>query len=132
MLGNINGIVESFYKADNIKAQQNMAGAKSSGFSDYLDYALLNGRTGLFGENNLYAGYPYSSPLSGSLWQGVVLDALRRGLKKESEEETKVQQEDEPIQAEAKKKPDWARIRVIRHYQSPVAREGVENPGILI
>ena len=48
MVGNVNGIVESMYAAENARTQQSAASGKTGNFSGYLDAALLNYRTGLF------------------------------------------------------------------------------------
>lgn len=133
MVGNVNQIVESMHMADNIRNQQNTAGGKTGNFSDYLDSALLNYRTGLL-TGGLNSGYSYLNALSGSAWQTVVLEALRDELKKKESGETKKSLEDaeetESLASE-KKKPDWAKIRVIEHYKSP-REEPAEKKGILI
>ncbi len=133
MVGNVNHIVESMYAADNIKNQQSTANGKTGNFSDYLDLALSNYRTGLL-TGGLNSGYSYLNGLSGSTWQTVVLEALRDELKKNQTKETKeTQQENEEASslASAGKKPDWAKIRVIEHYKSP-KEELIKEKGILV
>ena len=134
MVGNVNHIVESMSAADNIRNQQSTANGKTGNFSDYLDSALLNYRTGLL-TGGLNSGYSYLNALSGSTWQTLVLEALRDELKKkESDQTEKTQQdsEDTKSQASTKKKPDWAKIRVIEHYKSPREEELVRQKGILV
>lgn len=134
MVGNVNHIVESMYAADNIRNQQSTANGKAGNFSDYLDSALLNYRTGLL-TGGLNSGYSYLNALSGSTWQTLALAALRDELKKkESDKTEKTQQdsEDTKSQAAAKKKPDWAKIRVIEHYKSPKEEELIRQKGILV
>ena len=41
MVGNVNGIVESMYAAENARTQQSAASGKTGNFSGYLDAALL-------------------------------------------------------------------------------------------
>lgn len=132
MVGNVSGIVESYFAADHAKSQQNTAASQTgSRFSDYLDYALLNSRTGLLFGNGLDSGYSYMNGLSNSMWQSMVLKALKEGLKKDSDaEDTDTSSQEDTAKAEAKKKPDWATIRVISRYQSPMAQTA--EKGMLI
>lgn len=134
MVGNVNHIVESMSAADNIRNQQSTANGKAGNFSDYLDSALLNYRTGLL-TGGLNSGYSYLNALSGSTWQTFVLEALRDELKKkESDKTEKTQQdsEDTKSQTSTKKKTDWAKIRVIEHYKSPKEEELIKQKGILV
>lgn len=134
MVGNVNHIVESMSAADNIRNQQSTANGKAGNFSDYLDSALLNYRTGLL-TGGLNSGYSYLNALSGSTWQTFVLEALRDELKKKESdktEKTRQDSEDTKSQASAKKKPDWAKIRVIEHYKSPKEEELIKQKGILV
>lgn len=129
----MNHIVESMTAADNIRNQQSTANGKTGNFSDYLDFALSNYQTGLL-TGGLNAGYSYMNALSGSAWQTVVLEALRDELKKKDSDETKENRQEEKESeslASAKKKSDWARIRVIEHYKSP-REEQKEKVGILV
>ncbi len=134
MVGNVNGIVESMFAAENARNQQSTANGKSGNFSSYLNSALLNYQTGLL-TGGLNSGYSYMNALTGSAWQNVVLEALRDGLKKNRQTDEK---EDNAKEAEAssngvqKKKSNWATIRVIRHYQSPVLEEENAKKGILV
>ena len=123
MVGNVGGIVESMYAADNVKNQQHMAGSRTGSFSDYLDYALLNGRTGLL-SGGLGFGSSYLNPLAGSSWQTLVLGALRDELKKKADEQKSESAQEEGVSQVRKKKPDWATIRVVEHYKAPVAESG--------
>lgn len=134
MVGNVNHIVESMFAADNIKNQQSTANGKTGNFSDYLDSALLNYRTGLL-TGGLNSGYSYLNALSGSTWQTVVLEALRDELKKKEAAETKDDRrdtEEAKSSASEKKKPDWAKIRVIEYYKSPREEELTRHKGILV
>ena len=134
MVGNVNSIVESMSMADNIRNQQSTANGKTGNFSDYLDSALLNYRTGLL-TGGLNSGYSYLNALSGSTWQTVVLEALRDELKKKESdqtEKTKQDGEDTKSQSETKKKTDWARIRVIEYYKSPKEEATMKQKGILV
>lgn len=134
MVGNVNHIVESMFAADNIKNQQSTASGKTGNFSDYLDSALLNYRTGLL-TGGLNSGYSYLNALSGSTWQTVVLEALRDELKKKEAAETEDDRrdtEEAKSSASEKKKPDWAKIRVIEHYKSPREEELARHKGILV
>ena len=136
MVGNVNNIVESMYAADNARSYRQAAAASNTEtFSDYLDLALLNGRTGLL-TGGLSSDYSYRSILSGSIWQTAVLEALRDGLKKNgTEADTKggqAQGEATAARLSEEKKTDWARIRVIRRYQVPVETAMEEKKGILV
>lgn len=134
MVGNVNQIVESMFAADNIRNRQSTVGGKTNNFSGYLDSALLNYRTGLL-TGGLNSGYSYLNALTGSSWQTLVLEALRDELKKkESDQAEKTEQDskDAKSQASVKKKPDWAKIRVIEHYKSPGEEELIRQKGILI
>ena len=134
MVGNVNSIVETMSMADNIRNQQSDANGKTGNFSDYLDSALLNYRTGLL-TGGLNSGYSYLNALSGSTWQTVVLEALRDELKKKESdqtEKTKQDSEDTKSQSETKKKTDWARIRVIEYYKSPKEEAMMKQKGILV
>lgn len=133
MVGNVNHIVESMHAADNIRNQQSAANAKNGNFSNYLESALLNYRTGIL-TGGFNSGYSCLNALSGSSWQTVVLEALRDELKKKQTEEKKDDsQKDEETSAlaQAKKKPDWAKIRVIERYKSP-KDELSEKTGVLV
>lgn len=139
MTGNVNSIVESMFAANSLKNQQNTVSQKNkSSFSDYLNYALLNSQSGaLFGSvSGTGLSYPYTSPLSGSVWQAFALKALADGLNKNNQPASIASengQEQDPQAAGAKtKKPDWAKIRVVRYYQAPQAAEKQNNPGILV
>lgn len=134
MVGNVSGMVESYFAADNARSHQTTAASQTnSRFSDYLNYALLNSRTGsLFGTGQEF-GYSYMNGLSNSLWQGMVLKALKEELQKDSDTkgtETSSQEDAKSTKAEAKKKPDWASMRVINRYKSPMAQEAAK--GMLI
>ena len=134
MVGNVNGIVESLYAADNVRTQQAATNSKSDNFSNYLNLALSNYQTGLL-TGGLGSGYSYLNQLTGSTWQTAVLEALKEGFKKEqkSEDTSSGGQEEEGGANLAKqKKPDWATIRVIRHYQPPVMDENVKKQGVLV
>ena len=135
MIGHVNGIVESLAAADNVKSSQNTANTNAGKFSDYLDSALLNYRTGLLTGSGM-SNYSYLNALSGTAWQSVVLKALKDELKKElnSDESESTVQEDESAAPNAvkKKKPDWATIRVIQHYKSPRMEENAESKGVLV
>ena len=134
MVGNVNHIVESMFAADNIKNQQSTASGKTGNFSDYLDSALLNYRTGLL-TGGLNSGYSYLNALSGSTWQTVVLEALRDELKKKESAETEDDRrdtEEAKSSASEKKKPDWATIRVINRYKSPTEEAVGKEKGMLI
>lgn len=140
MIGNVNGIVDSMFAADNLKNRQNAADAKAgSSFSDYLNYALLNARSGsLFGDGiGMGSNYPYMNAMSGSIWQTFALKALIDGMQKNSQttasESAQGQQENGGASAKAAEaKPDWAKIRVIRHYQSPIPNQNPANRGVLV
>lgn len=126
MVGNVNGIVESFYAADNVKSQQSTASGQNSDFSNYLNSALLNYRTGLLtgGLSDGLSNSLYFNTLTGSAWQGVVLKALKDELEKNNKsgdsESTKEDGENETALSAKTKKKDWAKIRVIEHYKSPM------------
>ena len=61
----------------------------------------------------------------------MVLKALKEGLKKDSDaEDADASSPEDTAKAEAKKKPDWATIRVISRYQSPMAQTA--EKGMLI
>ena len=111
MIGNVGSLVESMNAANNAKLHQNTA------------------------NTTLSSGYSYFNPISGSIWQTVVLEALRDELKKGKESEEKKGSDSEKdtfdTQAQKTKKEDWARIRVIRRYQSPVLEESKKG-GILL
>ncbi|MBO5372261.1 MAG: hypothetical protein J6A75_06035 [Lachnospiraceae bacterium] len=139
MVGNmsgLSGIVESMFAADKTVNRQNMSNTNTVNFSNYLDAALLNYRSGLLFGNGLGAGYSYLSALSGSTWQSVVVQALKEELKKEleSDEENNGEACDkEEIQKITKsKKPDWASIRVIQRYESPMKQEDLPCKGLLV
>lgn len=128
MVGNISGvgsIVESMYASDNIKMQQGTPKADNSSFSNYLDRMLLsNYQTGFLMGNGMSSSYSYLNALSGMSWQNLLVEALREELQKKSDEgETKnAESEDDTkgLKTAKKKKPDWATIRVIQHYKSPI------------
>ena len=124
MIGNINGIVESYYAADTAKSKQNASNGAAKGFSDYLDYALLMNRgNGLFSDG-LGIGSSYSNALSGNFFQSLALKALKESLKKESSgSENDAEEESETNEDVNGKKAEWARIRVIHHYKSPLLEE---------
>lgn len=134
MIGNVGSLVESMNAANNAKLHQNTANTTSENFKNYLNAALLNSQSGLF-SSGLSSGYSYFNPMSGSIWQTVVLEALRDELKKENESEEKKGADSEKesfgTQAQKTKKEDWARIRVIRRYQPPVLEESKKD-GILL
>lgn len=136
MVGNVSGIVESYFAADNAKSHQNTTAAQTnSRFSDYLDYALLNSRTGLLFGNGIDSGYSYTNALTGSIWQSMVLKALKEELKKDSETEDTDAALKEAAKSEKtaeKKKPDWATIRVINRYKSPMEEAVGKEKGMLI
>lgn len=123
MTGNVSGIVEAFFPTDRWNSQPRVATETAGKFSDYLDLALLNGRTGLFtGSMQAGTGYPFAQGLSGSIWQTLVLKALQDQLKKKEEAAGQTQQKDgdaEYARADVKKKPDWATIRVLERYRAP-------------
>ena len=140
MTGNVNNIVESMFAAEHARSRQNTANTKTtaktgSSFSDYLNYALLNSQAGaLFGTGSgIGLSYPYTNPLSGSFLQTYVLKALIDGIQKNSQstapQTAGTAQETDAAAQTAKKKPDWAKVRVIRHYQAPVTEE---KKGILV
>ncbi len=134
MIGNVGSLVESMNAANNAKLHQNTANTTSENFKNYLNAALLNSQSGLF-SSGLSSGYSYFNPISGSIWQTVVLEALRDELKKGKESEEKKGSDSEKdtfdTQAQKTKKEDCARIRVIRRYQSPVLEESKKG-GILL
>ena len=139
MVGNVGQLVESMNAANNAKLTQNTANTNSGNFKNYLDTALLNSRSGLLTNglfsSGLSSGYSYLNPLSGSVWQTAMLEALRDELKKgrssEDKESEDLQEESSDSQTQKTKKEDWARIRVIRRYQSPVLEEN-KKEGILL
>ena len=139
MVGNVGQLVESMNAANNAKLNQNTANTNSGNFKNYLDTALLNSRSGLLTNglfsSGLSSGYSYLNPLSGSVWQTAMLEALRDELKKgrssEDKESEDLQEESSDSQTQKTKKEDWARIRVIRRYQSPVLEEN-KKEGILL
>lgn len=127
MAGNVNGIVESFYAADNVKSQQSTARGQNGNFSDYLNLALSNYRTGLLTGglgSGLYNNSLYFNTLTGSAWQDVVLKALKDELKKNTKsddaESTAEDGENESVFSAKTAKKDWAKIRVIERYKSPM------------
>lgn len=130
MIGNVNGIVESMFASDRIRSSQNTANTKTgSAFSDYLEYALLNSRSGALFGNGVDA-------LPGSVWQTFALKALVDGLQKSKQGETasaadKTQENSNAV-AREEKKPDWAKIRVIHRYKAPMAQEKLQNRGVLV
>lgn len=134
MVGNVNNIVESMFAADNVRNQQSTANGKTDNFSGYLNSALLNYQTGLL-TGGLNSGYSYMNALTGSAWQNVVLEALRDGLKKSRQTESAEEESDQESGVssnEARKKSDWATIRVIRRYHAPVLEEENTKKGILV
>ena len=130
MVGNVGGIVESMYAADNVRNQQNAADAKAGSFSDYLDYALLSGRTGLLSGGTGF-GYSYLNPLASSSWQTLMLGALRDELKKKADGEKSGEDKEGEVSQPHRKKPNWATIRVVEHYKAPVA-DGAGGRGICV
>ena len=137
MVGNVNGIVESMYAAENARSQQGAASGKNGNFSNYLDAALLNYRTGLFTEGlgGSLSNSFYANALYGSTWQNTVLKALKEELEKKDESrETEEAEEDKKsgTAAYSKKKPDWAKIRVIQRYQAPLYEAKPEKNGIFL
>lgn len=138
MVGNVNSIVESMFSADNVRNQQSTAGKSTGNFSDYLDSLLLNSRAGLL-TGGLNADGSYLNGLlgsTGSIWQMAALKALRDELKKAQKTDETEASERENAALESKtasgKKTDWATIRVIRRYQSPVMEQDSKTPGILV
>lgn len=138
MTGNLSGvgsIVESMHTAENLRMQQNTANTKGSSFSDYLDMALLNNRTGLFTGSGINSCYPWYHTFSDYSWKNTIIKALRDELKKESDEEQKKVQSEgakESSSVSRKKKPDWAVVRVIERYQPPVVQTTSESEGLLV
>ena len=136
MIGNVNGIVDSVFAAENLRSRQNTVNTKNgNSFSDYLNYALLNAQSGaLFGSGNgISSGYAYMNPLSGSIWQTFALKALADGLQKTNPSPAQPaadgqrhENKNESVQT-AQQKPDWAKIRVIRYYQSPAEKTPVSR-----
>ena len=86
MVGNVNGIVESMYAAENARTQQSAASGKTGNFSGYLDAALLNYRTGLFtqGLGGGFGNALYMNALSGQTWQSIVLKARKTSWKRKN------------------------------------------------
>lgn len=135
MVGNVGQLVESMNAANNAKLHQNTSNSTSDIFKNYLDTALLNSRGGLFSDG-LGSGYSYLNPLSGSVWQTAMLEALRDELKKgrESEDEKSddLEEETSSPKAQKEKKEDWARIRVIRRYQAPMVEGNKSKKEIVV
>ena len=73
--------------------------------------------------------------LSGQTWQSIVLKALKDELEKKEQsghaEETDTQDR-EKSEVSAPKKPDWAKIRVIERYRSPLQEDTQNNKGIQV
>ena len=139
MIGNVNGIVDSMFAADSLGSRRDTANTKTgSSFSDYLNYALLNSRSGaLFGDGTGIGNVSYLNAMSGSLWQAFALKALVDGIQKNNQtaatDTVQGQQENGSTSAKAAEaKPDWAKIRVIRYYQPPVLQQNPENRGTLV
>ncbi|MCI9427746.1 MAG: hypothetical protein HFI81_08335 [Eubacterium sp.] len=135
MVGNVGQIVESMNAANNARSGQNTANAASPDFKDYLETALLSSRNGLF-SSGLGGGYSYLNPLSGSVWQTAMLEALRdelkKGRKSEEKEGETLKEDVSSSQTEQTKKEDWVSIRVIRRYQSPHKEESGGNVRVLV
>ncbi|MCI9209078.1 MAG: hypothetical protein HFI83_00075 [Eubacterium sp.] len=137
MVGNVNGIVESMYAAENARTQQSAASGKTGNFSGYLDAALLNYRTGLFtqGLGGGFGNALYMNALSGQTWQSIVLKALKDELEKKEQSghaEGADTQDREKSEVSAPRKPDWATIRVIERYRSPLQEDTQNNKGIQV
>ena len=137
MVGNVNGIVESMYAADHARTQQSTASEGNRNFSGYLGSALLNYRTGLLtgGLGGGYGNSMYLNALSGSAWQSMVFKAIKDELEKK-EKSGKSKEETDRGESGAfvssKKKEDWATIRVIERYQSPLQENGLKSKDILV
>ena len=137
MLGNVTGIVDSMFAADNVRSRQNTANTNTkNSCSDYLDYALLNSRSGSLLGTGIDSGYSYMNGLSGSIWQTFALKALIDGMQKSSnsaaEGSTTAVSENRAASGLAEKKPDWAKIRVVQYYKAPTVQQNLGNQGILI
>ena len=77
----------------------------------------------------------YLNALSGSAWQSMVFKAIKDELEKKeksgkSKEETDRGESREAVSSE--KKEDWATIRVIERYQSPLQENGLKSKDILV
>lgn len=138
MVGNmhLSGIVESMFAADQTANRQNMTKGNPANFSNYLDSALWNYRSGLLFGNGYGSEYSYLQALTGSTWQSAVVQALKEELKKELENDEKNSNEAEDggevPKAAKDKKPDWATIRVIQRYASPMKQEDLPCKGLLV
>lgn len=135
MVGNVGQIVESMNAANHARSGQNTANAASPDFKDYLETALLSSRIGLF-SSGLGGSDSYLNPLSGSVWQTAMLEALRdelkKGRKSENGEGETLEEDVSSSRTEQKKKEDWVSIRVIRRYQSPHKEESGGNVRVLV
>ncbi len=138
MIGNMSGLsgmVESMFATDKTAIRQHTTNPNTANFSNYLDSALLNYRTGLLFGNGFGSDYSYMQALSGSTWQSVVVQALKEELKKEleSDEKNNNKAKDSDISKTTKdKKPDWATIRVIQRYEAPIKQEDLPCKGLLV
>lgn len=138
-IGNVNGIVESFYTADALKSSANTKDNSSYSFQDYLNAALNNYKTGMLTGSGLYGSNYYGSSLYntglyntglygsgmygnyGSILSGVAVNALLSRVL-ESQAANSSQEKSGGSQESEQEKPAWASIRVIRRYQEPAVQ----------
>ena len=84
MVGNVNGIVESFYAADNVRSQQSTARGQNGNFSNYLNLALSNYRTGLL------TGGPSGGLYNNSLYFNTLTGCSFKSAQRRAEKEYKI------------------------------------------
>ena len=140
MVGNVNGIVNSMFAAEGAANSRNTARTNTgNSFSDYLDYALLNSRSGALLGGGIGSNYSYMNGLSGSVWQTIALKALVDEIKKNNQTASDTtaaaedaQQGNSKAFSKPEKKPDWAKIRVLRYYNAPAVKQSTKSRGILV
>lgn len=135
MVGNVGQLVESMNAANNAKLQQSSSNANTSrnNFSDYLDTLLLNSGNSLFSG---VSGYSSLNSMSGSIWQMLALQSLKDSLKKEKQsdngEDSGSDGKSGASAGSQAKKTEWAKIRVVERYKSPVKDVKEPAKGILV
>lgn len=140
MIGNVSGIVNSMFAADNARNSRNTANTNTgNSFSDYLNYAFLNSSSGALFGNGIGSNYSYMNGLSGSIWQTFALKSLIDGIQKNNQTTagtttaaSDTKQENSESVSGSEKKPDWAKIRVLQYYNTPTAQQSLKSRGILV